>query len=331
MPAGKKRSVRGGDALLEALRSVSEAPETDAARAVIERALAHDNWLIVSQAAALVGRHLLHGFEPALREVWNRFVANAAKADPGCRAKEAALTALDQLETLDPDPFLPAIRYVQLEPVAGGRVDTAGGVRQRGLYALLRMHHSDAGLFAGELMADADAAVRRGVCRGLGQYGNRDSASLLLYKLHSGDEDPVVVSEAAAALLDLASDVGLDLLGRWLRSHDESHREAAALALGQSHEEAAISLLVRWLDDGLGDDDFELGARALGLSRSDTARNALLAIVQNGARRRAEQAVHALGVHSYDARLARQVRERAASNERAELGSLVDRVFGHEP
>jgi HEAT repeat protein len=265
-----------------------------------------------------------------LRDVWDHFLENAAKTDPGCRAKEAALTALDQLQILDPDPFLPALRYVQLEPVAGGRVDTAGGVRLRGLCALLRMHHSDAGLFAGELLADADAPVRSGVCRALGRYGTRASASLLLHKLHAGDEDPVVISEAASALLELASDVGLELLGRWLRSPDERRREAAALALGQSSDEAAIALLVEWLEEGLGDRDFELGARGLGLSRSDAARRALLGVVRHGAAARAEQAVVALGVHSYDPHLAERVREAAASNGRARLGGLVDRIFGPE-
>jgi len=318
------------DALLEALRAVSYDPESESARAVLERALAHHNWLVVSQAASLVGRHLLPGFEPLLLGVWSRFLDNAAKADPGCRAKEAALTALDQLENLDPDPFVPAVRYVQMEPVAGGRVDTAGGVRQRGLYALLRMHHCDAGLLAGELMADADAPVRAGVCRALGIYGSRESASLLLYKLHAGDEDPVVLCEAAAALIELASDVGLELLGRWLKSRDEMRREAAALALGQSRDEAAIRQLIEWFEAGLGDGDFELGARALGLSRSDAARSALLTVVCHGAPARAEQAVHALGVHSYDAHLARKVRDAAASNQRARLGSLIDRVFGAE-
>ena len=318
------------DALLEVLRTASDDPESEQSRGVLERALAHDNWLVVSQAASVVGRHLLPEFETLLSGVWSRFLPNAAKTDPGCRAKEAALTALDELETLDPDPFLPAIRYVQMEPVAGGRVDSAGGVRQRGIYALLRMHYSDAGLLAGELMADADAPVRAGVCRALGQYGSRESASLLLFKLHAGDEDPVVVCEAASALLELARDVGLELLERWLRSPSELRREAAALALGQSHDQGAIVLLARWLDDGLGDRDFELGSRALGLSRSDVARDALLTVVRQGAPSRAEQAIRALGVHSYDPQLAQKVHAAVASNERVRLVALVNRVFGSE-
>ncbi len=304
------------------------APESGDARGVIERALAHANWLVVAQAASVVGRHLLSGFEVQLCGVWGRFLEGAAKTDPGCRAKEAALTALDQLDTLDPDPFLLGVRHVQMEPVAGGRVDTAGGVRQRALHALLRMHYSDACLFAGELMADPEAPVRAGVCRALGRFGSRDSSGLLLYKLHAGDEDPVVISEAASALLELASDVGLELLGRWLFDRDELRREAAALALGQCSDDAAIHLLTRWLEDGLSDADFALAARALGLGRSEAARRTLLGVVRHGAPGRAEQAVHALGVHGYDHRLGDRVREAAANNPRARLGGLVERVFG---
>src|SRR5690606_25815632 len=110
-------------------------PDAPESTQLLRQALQHKNWYVVSEAAGVIGENHLPNFEEDLAAIWGRFANGVHKLDPGCRAKCAALTALDKLEHFDPDPFLPAVRFIQLEPIAGGRVDTAGGVRQRALYA----------------------------------------------------------------------------------------------------------------------------------------------------------------------------------------------------
>jgi len=321
-------SKRGSlEASLEALKRLKDDPGSEQSLGELRKALGSPHWLVVAEAANLVKARSLPGFEELLRQVWPRFSENGAKLDPGCRAKEAALTALDHLELLSPEPFLGAVRYRQLEPAAGGSVDTAGGVRQRALFALFRLCHPDALLYAGELLADADPAVRAGAIHGLTHYGDRTAAALLLHKFHSGDKDGAVVAECSAGLVTLAPDFALPALSRWLKNGDEHQRESAALALGQSHDKTAVDLLIDWLESGTIDDDFNLGVRALGLSRDTRARDYLLGLIETASAGRARSALEALATHSYDSRLGERVREAALKNQRAKLGPLVTKLF----
>jgi len=321
------RKQRTDEARLAALASVKADPGSEASRRELERALGDESWLVVATAAELVAEHALEGFQSALSAVWPRFVAKGSKGDPGCRAKEAALTALDRLEGFDPDPFLAAVRFKQMEAALGGAVDTAGGVRQRALFALLRQHHPDAPLYAGELLADESAHVRAGVCQALGHYADRASAALLVHKLRAGDEDPVVLSEAAAGLLQAAPEFALPLFAAWLRDSDAVRRECAALSLGQSRHPEAVATLLAWLDDSAWDKDVELGFRALGLSRDERARRYLLEVVEGGSRLRAERALEALAVHAYDEQLLARIREAAAKNRTARLEQALARLL----
>jgi hypothetical protein len=321
------RKRKTDDAWQVALARVKADPGSEASRQELERALADESWLVVATAAEIVAEHALTGFERALGAVWPRFVVKGPKGDPGCRAKEAALTALDRLEGFDSDPFVAAVRFKQLEPALGGAEDTAGGVRQRALFALLRQRHPDAPLYAGELLADENPNVRAGVCQALGHYGDRASAALLVHKLQAGDGDPNVLAEAAAALLTVAPEFALPLFEVWLRDGEAIRRECAALSLGQSRHPEAVGKLLAWLDEGAWDKDIELGFRALGLSRDERARRYLLDVVERAPRLRAERALAALSVHAYDEQLVARIREAAAKNRGARLEQALARLL----
>lgn len=304
------------EAMLAALRRARADLPADSARTEVRRALGGRHWLVVAEAAKLVGELTLEGYEQELRGVWPRFRENAAKADPGCRAKEAALTALDLLEVLDPAPFLDAIRYRQLEPAHGGSVDTAGGVRQRALLALFRLCHPDAPAYAGELFADPDPNVRAGAARAVGHYGDRSSAGLLLYKLRVPDPDAEVATECAAALLAVAPDFAVPLLREALEARSEAARESAALVLGQSRCREALDVLLAWTRESVHERDFRLGARALSVSRDERAREFLLAQVASASAPRARFVADTLRDHDYDEALQRRVAESLALNPR---------------
>lgn len=324
MPPRKKNAL---DSTLSALRRAAADPTAPGSQELLDQALRDKDWLLVSTAAKIVGDHTLRGFELALRAVWPRFCQNVPKSDPGCRAKEAALSALDFLETLDPEPFLAAIRYHQFEPALGARVDTAGGVRVRALLGLLRQCHADSLLYAGELLADPDPQVRAGVAQGLGHFGERPTAALLVHKLRIGDQDPAVLSESAAALLRLTDRFGRDLLAAMLGEQDEVGREVAALTLSQSADPEVVGIVLTWTQQTPIPADLELGIRALGLSRLPTARAFLLDMVRDSAAPRARLAVQALAVHGYEPELLAQVRAAAEGNPRANLDEVITRAF----
>jgi hypothetical protein len=121
---------------LEALRPALADPDSPASHAILRTALNRSGSFVAAKAAAAIREHLLGGFEEDLKAAFERFMKDSVKTDPGCKAKLAALEALDYLESLDPAPFLTALRYFQKEPgwgsaakcmVLGGCADLDSG------------------------------------------------------------------------------------------------------------------------------------------------------------------------------------------------------------
>jgi hypothetical protein len=323
----RKTQTAGMEAKLDALRRIRQGGGGESTKAVVEQSLNDSHWLVVSEACEVVVQLGLRDLAEQLTAIGPRFCENAVKRDPGCRAKLAALKALDFMELLDPDPFLAAVRYRQFEPSPGGRVDIAGPVRQRALLALMRMAHSKAALFAGELMADDDAQVRAGVAHAIGHYADASALALLAYKLRSGDNDPGVLLECALALLSADFEFGLGLLVPNLSDSDELNRETAALALGQCRDPKATEALAKWAKSVSIDSDHRLAIRALGFSRHDQARHYLLGLIKSGPMLRARAAAEALAVHRYDPQLCQLVRDAAEKRGNTELRELIARLF----
>jgi len=99
---------------------------------------------------------LVHAFERFKNE-------DPVKRDPGCRAKQAALEALDALDANVPETFLFAARYAQREPQRREPADTAVGLRSRATLALARWGEPDVPLLASEedSLSTAKAATAR--------------------------------------------------------------------------------------------------------------------------------------------------------------------------
>ncbi len=322
----KRSKAQAADAFVLELARAADDPSSEAFGRLLREGLAHAHWMAVEQAAKLVGRHQLYDYAGELAAIWDRFCENGAKVDPGCHAKGAALTALDQLERLDSEPFLKAVRYVQLEPVMGGSADTAGGVRERATFALLRQCHADALLYAAERLADAELPVRLGVAEALGTYGNPGAASLLVHRLVSGDEPDVLLACASSALR-LEPEFLTPLLRGWLAGRDDARREIAALAFGQSKRPEHTELLIEWCEELGFEREIELAARALGMQRSERARQYLLGLVAGESVAKAHSAARTLAEHRYDPLVERGLREAAAKSLDARLKRLVEQLL----
>ena len=91
---------------LEALRPALSDPDTPASHALLRAALSKSLCFVAAKAAAAIRDHSLGGFEDDLEAAFERFTKEPVKTDPGCKAKLAALEALDYLESVEPAPFL---------------------------------------------------------------------------------------------------------------------------------------------------------------------------------------------------------------------------------
>ena len=284
MPAS--RSFDADLTALEALADMS--PE--AALTPLRKALGHRNNFIVAKAAKLTAQHRLADLLPDLSAAFDRFLKDPVKSDPQCWAKIALARALAAMEFQDPDPFLAGVHYIQLEPVWGGRSDTAGPLRSTCAFALVQcrtLSSKDVLTHLTHLFADKEAPVRVDAARAVEQIGS-DSASLMLRLRAELGSDPAaeVLGVCFAGVLRLEGPSAIPWAGGFLPPHhppDDISAEVA-LALAETRTEAAADLL-RSTYAAVRDDEFRSTLlTAIALTRQPSATSFLLSLVGDGNR-----------------------------------------------
>lgn len=156
---------------VEALRSEAESASTPE---LLRKALKDRNNFVVSKAAAVVGDLRLQALAPDLITAFDRFLTNAEKSDPQCWAKNAIAKALKDLEHDEPEAFLKGLKHVQMEPVWGGRSDTAGTLRATCVLALAGCKLDGLAVlsYMAEGLADSETLVRISAARGIEQLSS---------------------------------------------------------------------------------------------------------------------------------------------------------------
>jgi HEAT repeat protein len=289
-----------------------------ATNAQLRDALRTGPGLVAARAAKIVREHALEGFDDDLNAAFLRLRADPIKTDPGCLGKLAVLEALDFGSHDDAAVFLEATRTFQPEPAWGPPVDTATGVRARGVLALARLAHPDLSLVAGGLLADPESPVRQAAAEALAANGDRALAGALALRWTLGDEDPMVTLACMTALLALAPDHALPRLRDALHGADDGARELAALALGPSTRPEALDTLLAHLEAAPRASERAPTLRALGLQRNDRALAVLLNVVETGTIQDAEAAVAGLAARRFDPGVRERTRAAARANPSAE-------------
>jgi HEAT repeat protein len=226
---------------IEQLRSALS-PET---QAKLAKALANRSNYLVSKAAAVAADLQLSALIPNLIDGFDRFLKDAVKSDPQCWAKIAIAKALQDLGHRDAAVFLRGIGHIQMEPVFGGREDTAGPVRSACALALVECQLDDLEVLSplADLLADRVPSVRIDAALAIAQWGSPAGALLLRLKARLGDAEPEVIGQCLYSLLSLGAAGAVNFVGRFLDHADEQVRVEAATALGAAREPEAVELL----------------------------------------------------------------------------------------
>jgi HEAT repeat protein len=197
-----------------------------------------------------------------------------------------------------------------MEPVWGGRADTASNLRGICLLALpacsdLRREAVFRCLVDG--LTDPAQTVRAEAARSVAQMGGDEAALLLRLKARSGESEPRVIGQVFDSLLAVEGSSAVPFVAAFLESGKEGIAAEAALSLGASRLEAAIEALQRaW--SGTRDPDLrDALARALSASRQPQALAFLLDLVRNGRAAEATVAREALAIHRESPEIWRQV------------------------
>ena len=238
-------SPRGFDEQMAALDALKDQPLDAASRELIRKSIAGKSNFLTAKAARLVEENQLADLVPELIAAFERFFANAEKTDPQCWAKNALSRALSKLGCRDKDVFLRGLHHHQMEPVWGGRSDTAGTLRGNCAHALMGCEGliaQDVLLLLIDLLADADKAVRVEAVRAIAQLDEMAVPVLRLRALIPG-EDPEVLSVCFSALLAIDRHGSIAFVARFLENGDDAAAEAA-FALAETHEPAALAALM---------------------------------------------------------------------------------------
>jgi HEAT repeat protein len=178
------------------------------------------------------------------------------------------------------------------------------------------------------LLVDPAAHVRTAAAQAIAAAGRPEGQLLLRLKVLTGDRDPDVIMECFSALLQLGRGEALEFVAGYLRSAEETVKEAAALALGGSRLSGAFEALRRQWTPGLDAEFAGVLLMAMASLRSDAAMDFLLGLIRDGNLRTASAAITALKVAKSDARVRTRIEVILSERGEARLREVLAREFG---
>lgn len=285
------------EAHLAEMRRLQASPHTAELEAALHSALVNGVSPVVARAANIVAERKLAGLLPSLCVALKRFANASVRQDPSCAARLALVTALDVLNHADVEIYEQAARTVQLEPSWGPPVDTAPPLRARAALALGRFPQDSVLPFLGELLADPAPVVRHAAIDALACRADPAATALLLMRFQLGDSDPVAHGACVAALIGMAPEHMLPRVSRMLRNPAEDHA-MLGYALAESRSLDALSVLTEWLDDVILSTQRVAIIDMIAAHRTDAAEEVLVALVEEGSKMDAQQAITGLAARA---------------------------------
>ncbi len=303
-----------------------ERGEAPAATDALRAGLRHKAGYVVAAAARATAARGVDDLDDELVLAFGRLAAGGVERDPKCHGKLAIARALHDRDRWHDDVFVPGVRLVQLEPVWGGREDTAAELRGVCGLAFAHAYRGDALDVLADLLADRERVARVAAAQALGDAGHPDAAALLRFKLRVGDDEAEVLSACVGSILVLAPRTAQAFVESLLDG-DDDRSCAAALGLAERRLASATPALIAWCERLKPATRGRAGYLALALVRADDANAYLLGRVTDGARADAIAAGKALATFRDDPALAEQLRAAAKAHpDRAvaiELGAAL--------
>lgn len=316
------------DEVLLRLAEIRGAPDSPGAHAALASAIGGRSSHAAAKAAEIAGHAELGDLTPDLVAAFDRFMQNPIKSDPGSRAKEAIADALQQIDASTSEVFLAGVRHIQMEPVYGGRQDTAAGLRGAAARGLVRMNHPDAMLHLAELLADAEPPARIAAARALGYHGRDEGLPLLRLKVLSGDSEIDVLGDCLLAMLQISPGHSIAFVERFLGDDEPALAEAAALALGESRAEAAFPVLQDWWCQTVDPRLAPTALLAIAMLRTQEALDFLIGLIREEPASIARHAIAAFEIYRSSETTVAQVRAVVRERGDPDLLRTVDEQLG---
>ena len=304
------------EAEIAALDALRKAPE-ETRLMPLQKALGKRSNFLVAKAADLVREFHLEHLIPDLLTAFDRFFENPEKTDPQCWAKNAISRALAALEHQEADVFLRGMRHIQLEPVYGGRSDSAATLRATCALALVQcrsISNTDVLAHLVDLLADKDKTVRAEVARAIELVGSPAAALLLRLRAVLGNDEPEVLGACYSGVLRTEGVSAIPWVAKFLAAGDDSAGEAA-LAIAGTHSIEGFKVLREQLNHPHDQWFVSVLLSAIALTRQDAALEFLLDLVRTESLH-AEAAIEALLRSMPSPEIAKRLEKMVTTNPR---------------
>lgn len=267
----------------------------------------HSEGVVVARAAALAKDWNATALSKDLEEAFFRLRDKGITRDPQCWGKHAVINALHELAWQDNRVFVEGCKTIQLEPVYGGKQDSAIAVRKAAIQALVQLptvNTSTVATALADLLADESAQVRAEAARACVYCQPGLVHPLLRLKIRLGDGESRVQGVCFDSLLVVAPDgESIALILEYANtkastksrgtSHDVLQAEAIASLASSSFPEAVTALTV--LYSSLKDRQVRrVAITTLGTSPTNEAFRFLCQLVQGASSSEAKWALEAL-------------------------------------
>ncbi len=238
-------------------------------QALLLEALADKSPYVAALAAESLGDGADDRAALVMTEQFGALCADGPKLDPGCHIRANLAFALGRLEYRPASDMLRlGIKIVQIEAVGGVPFDTAAHLRANCALALAQIGDPDCVRDIALLLFDlsgfafARAPIdptikmepRKAAAQALSISGRPEARLPLTLKLvHPENEEPEVLQECMAALVDLEDPHALEVLEPYLKHSDRRLAAYSALMIARTQSSGAAALLATAIPTFSGD------------------------------------------------------------------------------
>jgi hypothetical protein len=313
---------------LERLGELRHGEPSEHAAEEVRGYLCNRSNLVISKAAKVARDLRLIALLPDIVAAFDKLMTNAAKLDKRCAAVTELMSALYEMDYVEPEPYLKGLKHVQLEGSYGPPVDEAARLRGLSAQGLLRTRYADALPEVVSMLVDPEPAAREGAIRALATNGGDAGALLLRLKVLTGDREASVIGECFAGLLASSGEKAMGFVAPYLDAGDDAIAEAAMLALGESRLLPGFEALREKWERTVAIDMRRTLLAAIAASRLDEAVEFLVAVVESSGAAIAAEAVEALSIYRNNERVVERLRGAVAQRKERNLADRFRATFG---
>ena len=295
--------------------------------AELKRFLHHKSNLVVAKAAKTTGHLRSSQLISDLVAAFERLMSDAPKLDKGCAATTEIVSALYEMDHLEPEVYLKAIHHVQFEGSFGPPVDVAARLRSVSALGPVRTRYPYALDEVVSLLVDSVPQARVGAVRALASNGGEAGTLLLKLKVLAGDDEPDVIAECFSGLLASPSERSLLFVAQYADADDPAIGEAALLAIGSSRHPAAFNLLKEKWERSAGSALRKTLLLALAITRSEAAIAFLISLLESGNAQTAKASLTALAIYRDNEKVRRSVEEAVSRRGDKSLAEALRQEF----